>query len=152
MTFYWFIIFCFFQSRHFLTDKRKYHQLADPLLQGRYPLRPFQQLIAVILTCLQEHPRVRPVMADVVVALDYVASQPYVSEPDPEKISPPPASPSVTPSRDCITRRGLSFGRMWLVIHHRYRLRVDSGKISHKLYAFRSLSHTDDNNSYQRMY
>ncbi|KAG6477845.1 probable serine/threonine-protein kinase PBL7 [Zingiber officinale] len=99
-------------SRHFLTDKRKYHQLADPLLQGRYPLRPFQQLIAVILTCLQEHPRVRPVMADVVVALDYVASQPYVSEPDPEKISPPPASPSVTPSRDCITRRGLSFGRM----------------------------------------
>ncbi|XP_042439541.1 probable serine/threonine-protein kinase PBL7 [Zingiber officinale] len=99
-------------SRHFLTDKRKYHQLADPLLQGRYPLRPFQQLIAVILTCLQEQPRVRPVMADVVVALDYVASQPYVSEPDTEKISPPPSSPSVTPSRDCIARRGLSFGRM----------------------------------------
>ncbi|XP_074584445.1 putative serine/threonine-protein kinase PBL21 [Curcuma longa] len=95
-------------SRPFLSDKRKNHQLADPLLQGRYPLRPFQQLIAVILTCLQEQPRVRPVMADVVVALDYVASQPYISEPDPKKlISPQPSSP-----RDCIARRGFSFGRM----------------------------------------
>lgn len=100
-------------SRPFLSDKRKYHQLADPLLQGRYPLRPFQQLIAIVLTCLQEQPRVRPVMADVVVALDYVASQPYISEPDPEKmVFPPPSSPSVTLSRDCIARRGLSFGRM----------------------------------------
>ncbi|RRT68026.1 hypothetical protein B296_00031018 [Ensete ventricosum] len=82
-------------SRPFLGDRRKFHQLADPFLQGRYPPRPFHQLVVIASMCLQEQPHVRPIITDVVVALNHVASQPYTLAPDSKIMSsPPPPLPS----------------------------------------------------------
>ncbi|KAK7283458.1 hypothetical protein RIF29_12988 [Crotalaria pallida] len=62
-------------SRPYFSDKRKFTQMADPLLQGNYPLRCLHQAIAVTAMCLQEQPKVRPLVGDIVVALEYLASQ-----------------------------------------------------------------------------
>ncbi|THU66641.1 hypothetical protein C4D60_Mb05t16290 [Musa balbisiana] len=70
-----------FQARPFLNDRRKFQQLADPFLQGRYSPRAFHQLVVIASMCLQEQPHVRPIIADVVVALNHVTSQPYITEP-----------------------------------------------------------------------
>lgn len=108
------LLISFFQSRPFLGDRRKFHQLADPFLQGRYPPRPFHQLVVIASMCLQEQPHVRPIIADVVVALNHVASQPYTLAPDSKIMSsPPPPSPSGrvtgTPSRG---RNGKTLARI----------------------------------------
>lgn len=54
--------------------------MADPALQGQYPPRGLYQALAVASMCVQEQPTMRPVIADVVTALSYLASQKY----DPE--------------------------------------------------------------------
>ncbi|RWW11915.1 hypothetical protein GW17_00024441 [Ensete ventricosum] len=90
-------------SRPFLGDRRKFHQLADPFLQGRYPPRPFHQLVVIASMCLQEQPHVRPIITDVVVALNHVASQPYTSAPDSKIMSSPPPP---LPSSGRVTARG----------------------------------------------
>ncbi|RWR84567.1 serine/threonine-protein kinase CDL1-like protein isoform X2 [Cinnamomum micranthum f. kanehirae] len=75
-------------SRPFFRDRRKFVHMADPLLQGRYPLRCFHHAVAITAMCLQEQPTFRPLMGDVVVALEYLASQPYTSETGSGKHSP----------------------------------------------------------------
>ncbi|KAG6585787.1 putative serine/threonine-protein kinase PBL21, partial [Cucurbita argyrosperma subsp. sororia] len=47
-------------SHPFLKDRRKFGQLVDPLLEGRFPLRCLQQAVAVTAMCLQEQPSFRP--------------------------------------------------------------------------------------------
>ncbi|KAH7669388.1 Non-specific serine/threonine protein kinase protein, partial [Dioscorea alata] len=64
-------------SRPYLNDRRRFTELADPLLQGRYPLRAFYQLVSVTSLCLHDHPERRPLIREVVSALEYVASQPF---------------------------------------------------------------------------
>jgi ssRNA-specific RNase YbeY (16S rRNA maturation enzyme) len=49
--------------------------MADPLLQGRFPTRCLHQAIAITAMCLQEQPKFRPLIGDIVVALEYLASQ-----------------------------------------------------------------------------
>lgn len=51
--------------------------MADPMLQGEYPVRGLYQALAVAAMCVQEQPTMRPVIADVVTALSYLASQKY---------------------------------------------------------------------------
>ncbi|XP_077231007.1 putative serine/threonine-protein kinase PBL21 [Tasmannia lanceolata] len=80
-------------SRPFLRDRRKFVHIADPLLQGRYPVRCFRHAVAITAMCLQEQPNCRPLIGDVAVALEYLASQPYPSEVS-VKRSPSPSSPS----------------------------------------------------------
>ncbi|RRT65140.1 hypothetical protein B296_00016769 [Ensete ventricosum] len=67
-------------SRPFIKDRRKFSQLADPLLQGRYPIRPFHQLAMITSMCLHDQPHIRPTMREVSLALDHVATQLYVPE------------------------------------------------------------------------
>ncbi|XP_042431259.1 probable serine/threonine-protein kinase PBL21 [Zingiber officinale] len=67
-------------SRPFIKDKRKFIQLADPLLHGHYPLRPFYQLAVITNMCLHDQPHIRPSMQEVSIALQHVASQPYVPD------------------------------------------------------------------------
>ncbi|KAM1141203.1 hypothetical protein ACFX19_041900 [Malus domestica] len=67
-------------ARPLFRDRRKFWQIADPMLQGQYPVRGMYQALAVAAMCVQEHPNMRPVIADVVTALNYLASQKY----DPE--------------------------------------------------------------------
>lgn len=64
--------------RPFLNDRRQFVRLADPLLRGRFPVRPFYQLVVVTSMCLHEKPNIRPSTRDIVYALNHVASQPYV--------------------------------------------------------------------------
>jgi serine/threonine-protein kinase PBS1 len=64
-------------------------------------------MVVVTTMCLQEQPHVRPIIADVVVALNHVASQQYASEPSTAINSPTLAvSPIATPSRKRNARRG----------------------------------------------
>jgi hypothetical protein len=57
--------------------------MADPLLQGHYPMRGLYQALAVAAMCVQEQPNMRPLIADVVTALSYLASQNYDPETQP---------------------------------------------------------------------
>ncbi|KAF9587799.1 hypothetical protein IFM89_005674 [Coptis chinensis] len=54
-------------------DKRKFTLMADPLLKGNYPLKGLYQALAVAAMCLQEEASTRPLMCDVVTALEYLA-------------------------------------------------------------------------------
>lgn len=51
--------------------------MADPVLQGQYPVRGLYQALAVAAMCVQEQPTMRPLIADVVTALSYLASQKF---------------------------------------------------------------------------
>ncbi|KAG8370032.1 hypothetical protein BUALT_Bualt14G0075500 [Buddleja alternifolia] len=63
-------------ARPLFKDRRKFPKMADPLLQGRYPMRGLYQALTVAAMCLQEH-AARPLIGDVVTALTYLASQSY---------------------------------------------------------------------------
>lgn len=64
-------------ARPLFKDRRKFSQMADPMLQGQYPPRGLFQALAVAAMCVQEQANMRPVIADVVTALSYLASQKY---------------------------------------------------------------------------
>ncbi|KAL3727612.1 hypothetical protein ACJRO7_032365 [Eucalyptus globulus] len=64
-------------ARPLFKDRRKFPKMADPLLQGRYPMRGLYQALAVAAMCLQEQAATRPLIGDVVTALTYLASQTY---------------------------------------------------------------------------
>ncbi|ONK62393.1 uncharacterized protein A4U43_C07F3410 [Asparagus officinalis] len=64
-------------ARPLFKDRRKFPQMADPMLQGQYPSRALYQALAVAAMCVQEQPSMRPLIADVVTALSYLASQNY---------------------------------------------------------------------------
>ncbi|XP_066306108.1 probable serine/threonine-protein kinase PBL21 isoform X2 [Miscanthus floridulus] len=91
-------------SRPFLHDKRKFYRLADPSLLGCYPSSALNQLVVISIMCLQDQPHVRPIISDVVIGLNHVASQTYTPErPPPASVSSPASSvspqPVSTPSR-----------------------------------------------------
>lgn len=46
--------------------------MADPLLDGKYPIKGLYQALAIAAMCLQEEADTRPVMSDVVTALEYL--------------------------------------------------------------------------------
>eukprot|EP00252_Welwitschia_mirabilis_P024461 TRINITY_DN726_c0_g4_i1.p1 TRINITY_DN726_c0_g4~~TRINITY_DN726_c0_g4_i1.p1 ORF type:complete len:496 (-),score=108.16 TRINITY_DN726_c0_g4_i1:752-2239(-) len=64
-------------ARPLFKDRRRFPMMADPLLQGRYPMRGLYQALAVAAMCLQEQASTRPLIGDVVTALTYLASQTY---------------------------------------------------------------------------
>ncbi|XP_010267693.1 PREDICTED: serine/threonine-protein kinase CDL1-like isoform X2 [Nelumbo nucifera] len=55
-------------------DRRKFTLMADPLLEGNYPVKGLYQALAVAAMCLQEEASVRPLISDVVSALAYLAA------------------------------------------------------------------------------
>ncbi|AQK52717.1 Serine/threonine-protein kinase PBS1 isoform 1 [Zea mays] len=64
-------------ARPLFNDRRKLPKMADPRLEGRYPMRGLYQALAVASMCIQSEAASRPLIADVVTALSYLASQPY---------------------------------------------------------------------------
>ncbi|KAL5978482.1 putative serine/threonine-protein kinase pbl23 [Asimina triloba] len=60
-------------ARPLFKDRRKFTQMADPLLQGEYPTKALYQALAVAAMCLQEEAATRPLISDVVTALEYLA-------------------------------------------------------------------------------
>ncbi|CAI0436457.1 unnamed protein product [Linum tenue] len=57
-----------------LKDRKKFDLLADPLLEGKYHQKGLHQALAVAAMCLQEEDTTRPLMSDVVTALEYLAT------------------------------------------------------------------------------
>ena len=65
------------QARPLFKDRKKFPQMVDPMLHGKYPMRGLYQALAVAAMCLQEQGETRPLIADVVTALTYLSSQTY---------------------------------------------------------------------------
>ncbi|XP_010260133.1 PREDICTED: serine/threonine-protein kinase CDL1-like isoform X2 [Nelumbo nucifera] len=82
-------------ARPLFKDRRKFSQMADPMLQGQYPVRGLYQALAVAAMCVQEQPTMRPLIADVVTALTYLASQTY--DPDTQPVQSSRMYPSTPP-------------------------------------------------------
>ncbi|URD84519.1 serine threonine-protein kinase, partial [Musa troglodytarum] len=60
-------------------DKKRFEEMADPLLEGNYPLKGLYQALAVAAMCLQEEAGNRPLISDVVTALEYLSGPPNPS-------------------------------------------------------------------------
>ncbi|XP_058197741.1 probable serine/threonine-protein kinase PBL23 [Rhododendron vialii] len=56
-----------------LKDRRKCTLMADPRLEGNYPTKGLYQALAVAAMCLQDEASTRPLICDVVTALEYLA-------------------------------------------------------------------------------
>lgn len=82
-------------ARPLFKDRRKFSQMADPALQGQYPVRGMYQVLAISAMCVQEDPNMRPLIADVVTALSYLACQIY----DPQTQPMPSTRSSSSPPR-----------------------------------------------------
>lgn len=65
------------QARPLFKDRKRFVQMVDPLLEGKFPVRGLYQALAIAAMCTQEKPSMRPVIGDVVTALDFLASQKY---------------------------------------------------------------------------
>ncbi|KAG6438210.1 hypothetical protein SASPL_103147 [Salvia splendens] len=64
------------KSRPYLKDPRRYIQMVDPLLEGHFSVRCLHHAVAVTAMCLQEQANFRPLIGDIVLALEFLASQP----------------------------------------------------------------------------
>lgn len=62
------------QAEPLFKDRKKFHLMADPSLQGNYPEKGFFQALAVAAMCLSEDASVRPTMGDVVNAMEYLCA------------------------------------------------------------------------------
>lgn len=61
------------QAQPLFKDRRKFVLMADPLLQGKYPIKGLYQALAVAAMCLQEEAATRPLISDVVTALEFLS-------------------------------------------------------------------------------
>ncbi|KAK9025455.1 hypothetical protein V6N11_038322 [Hibiscus sabdariffa] len=64
-------------ARPFFKDRRKFTEMADPLLQGHYPMQGLYQALDVAAMCLHEQAATRPLIGDVATTLTHLASQMY---------------------------------------------------------------------------
>ncbi|KAG9144741.1 hypothetical protein Leryth_017226 [Lithospermum erythrorhizon] len=64
-------------AKPLFNDRRKFAKLADPRLQGKYPMRGLYHALAVASMCTQEQAAARPLIGEVVTALSYLANQAY---------------------------------------------------------------------------
>ncbi|XP_078442600.1 putative serine/threonine-protein kinase PBL23 isoform X2 [Wolffia australiana] len=84
-------------------DKKKFVLMADPLLEGRFPLKSLYQALAVAAMCLQEEASTRPMISDVVTALEYLAIPKVEIS---KNSSIPPRETSLPRKDDCEERNG----------------------------------------------
>ncbi|KAF7825725.1 putative serine/threonine-protein kinase PBL26 [Senna tora] len=85
-------------------DPNRYLELADPLLHKNFPVRAFNQAVAIAAMCLNDEPSVRPLISDVVTALTFLGSDPQSSQPSSTTNSPGVSSPLPQPKEP--TARG----------------------------------------------
>lgn len=67
-------------------NKRRFREMADPLLRDAYPTKGLYQALAIAAMCLQEDATMRPAISDVVTALEYLTGASQAPAPP-----PPPA-------------------------------------------------------------
>lgn len=84
------------QAEPLLRDKRMFVQMADPLLHGKFPIKGLYQALAIAALCLHEEASSRPLIGDVVTALQFLINPSNDTAEDSEesipKKSPPPDS------------------------------------------------------------
>ncbi|KAG5404814.1 hypothetical protein IGI04_010933 [Brassica rapa subsp. trilocularis] len=64
-------------ARPLFKDRKNFKKMVDPLMEGDYPVRGLYQALAIAAMCVQDQPGMRPVISDVVMALDHLASCSY---------------------------------------------------------------------------
>ncbi|KAL7105005.1 hypothetical protein ACP275_07G018200 [Erythranthe tilingii] len=109
-------------ARPLLTDQRNFPNMADPLLQGRYPMCGLSQALSVAAMCLQEQEAKRPQIGEIVTATTFIASLTY----DPNA-PPPPA-----PTQDNNNQAGGSTSMPRLLEEWRVATEVGEGSGSHQ--------------------
>ncbi|XP_009608033.1 putative serine/threonine-protein kinase PBL23 [Nicotiana tabacum] len=72
-------------------DKKKFHLMVDPMLEGNYPKKGLYQALAIAAMCLQQEASVRPLISDVVTALAYLSGSKKKEEEEAEDTSKSPA-------------------------------------------------------------
>jgi len=60
-----------------MKDRKNCIQLADPMLEGQFPESILRRVLDMAAMCIREEPNKRPPVEEVVLALDYLASQKY---------------------------------------------------------------------------
>lgn len=68
-----FFFFLVLKAQPLFKDRRHFTLMADPLLEGNYPVKALYQALAVAAMCLQEEADTRPLISDVVTALEFLA-------------------------------------------------------------------------------
>lgn len=62
------------QAAPLLKDRSKFTAMADPLLEGNFPKKSLYQALAIAAMCVHEEAGARPLMADVVTALEFLTT------------------------------------------------------------------------------
>ncbi|CAN8234448.1 unnamed protein product [Cochlearia groenlandica] len=90
-------------ARPYLKDPKKFGELVDPVLRGKYSRRCLSYAISIMEMCLNEEANRRPKIGDVVVAFEYISSQTMKRVPN-EKLPPPlmamPAARDLKPAAE----------------------------------------------------
>ncbi|XP_055807031.1 probable serine/threonine-protein kinase PBL23 [Solanum dulcamara] len=60
-------------AKPLFKDKNMLTEMADPLLRGNYPVNELRQALAIANMCIQAEAYTRPLISDVVTALEYLA-------------------------------------------------------------------------------
>jgi serine/threonine-protein kinase PBS1 len=68
-------LFIHWQARPLFKDARNFRGMADPGLAGRYPRRGLCQAMAVVFLCLSSQAANRPLIAEIVESLSYLADR-----------------------------------------------------------------------------
>ncbi|KAG5578900.1 hypothetical protein H5410_049527 [Solanum commersonii] len=74
-------------------NKKKFHLMVDPLLEGKYPRKGLYQALAIAAMCLQNEASVRPLISDVVTALAFLAGNKKKDEDEEEAALDTPKTP-----------------------------------------------------------
>lgn len=75
--------------RPHLSDIRKFEQILDPRLDGKYSLKSAQKLAAIANRCLVRHPKNRPRMSEVLENVNNVVEESLIGSPQPSIASGP---------------------------------------------------------------
>ncbi|KAK8954726.1 Serine/threonine-protein kinase PBS1 [Platanthera zijinensis] len=75
-------------------DKKKQVGMADPILEGKFPKKGLHQALAVADMCLQHEAATRPLISDVVSAIEYLANPGLTISENYEKIMTQKLAPS----------------------------------------------------------
>ncbi|TXG46471.1 hypothetical protein EZV62_028030 [Acer yangbiense] len=59
-------------AKPLIMDKENFKLVADPLLEGQYPLKGLHQALAVAAMYIQKEDDMRPKIGDVVTAIEYL--------------------------------------------------------------------------------
>lgn len=68
--------------RPHLSDMKKFEQIIDPRLNGKYDAKSAQKLAAIANRCLVRHPKNRPRMSDILEMVNHVVKAMSTGNPD----------------------------------------------------------------------